>query len=101
MKKRSIQRGRPTGTLTYEAEPARAFGDAVREERTHQGVAQEALAHLSGIERSHMSKIERGVHVPTLSIILKIARALNCSAAHLMTLTERNLAESAAKLEPE
>ena len=54
MQKRPIQRGRPTGTTTYEAEPAIAFGAAVREERTSQGIAQETLAHLSGIERSHM-----------------------------------------------
>ena len=104
MPKRSIQRGRPTGTTTYEAEPAIAFGAAVREERTSQGIAQETLAHLAGIERSHMGKIERGEHVPTLPLILKIARALKCSSAHLMTtpsytkkmtLTEAKLAESA------
>ncbi|WP_229298482.1 helix-turn-helix domain-containing protein [Stenotrophomonas maltophilia] len=80
---------------TYEAEPAIAFGAAVREERTNQGIAQETLAHMAGIERSHMGKIERGEHVPTLPLILKIARALKCSSAHLMTLTEAKLAESA------
>jgi hypothetical protein len=32
---------------------------------------------------------------PTLPLILKIARALKCSSAHLMTLTEAKLAESA------
>src|SRR3546814_9623513 len=95
MPKRSIQRGRPTGTTTYEAEPAIAFGAAVREERTTQVIAQETLAHMAGIERSHMGKIERGEHVPTLPLILKIARAPKCSSAHLMTLTEDTLAESA------
>ena len=66
----------------------------MREERTNQGIAQETLAHMAGIERSHMGKIERG-DVPTLPLILKIARALKCSSAHLMTLTEAKLAESA------
>jgi transcriptional regulator with XRE-family HTH domain len=60
----------------------------VREERTNQGIAQETLAHLAGIERSHMGKIERGEHVPTLPLILKIARALKCSSAHLMAAME-------------
>ena len=64
----------------------------MREERTNQGIAQETLAHMAGIERSHMGKIERGEHVPTLP---QIARALKCSSAHLMTLTEAKLAESA------
>ncbi|MFU5616617.1 helix-turn-helix domain-containing protein [Pseudomonas aeruginosa] len=96
MQKRTIQRGRPVGTTTYEAEPAIAFGAAVREERTSQGIAQEALAHLAGIERAHMGKIERGEHVPTLPLILKIARALKCSASHLMAMTEAKLAEPTA-----
>lgn len=66
----------------------------VREERTDQGIAQETLAHLVGIERSHMGKIERGEHISTLPLILKIARALKCSSAHLMAAMEAKLAES-------
>jgi transcriptional regulator with XRE-family HTH domain len=95
MQKRPIQRGRPAGATTYEAEPAIAFGAAVRDVRTDLGIAQEALAHVAGIERSHMGKIERGEHTPTLPMILRIARALKCSSAHLMALTEAKLAEPA------
>ena len=91
MAKRTIQRGRPAGTTTFEVAPARAFGAAVREARIEQGVAQETLAHKAGIERSHMGKIERGEHMPTLVLILKIARALGCSSAELMTATETGL----------
>jgi len=91
MAKRTIQRGRPRGATTFEVVPARAFGAAVREARTEQGVAQETLAHLAGIERSHMGKIERGEHMPTLVLILKIARALGRSSADLMTATEAGL----------
>ncbi len=94
MQKRSIQRGRPLGATAFEAEPAQAFGAAVRALRTEQGVAQETLAHLAGIVRSHMGKIERGEHMPTLAIILKIARALGCSSADLMTATESRLTAS-------
>lgn len=91
---KAIDPTRPTaGTTTYEAEPAIAFGAVVREERTDQGIAQETLAHLAGIERSHMGKIERGEHIPTLPLILKIARALKCSSAHLMAAMEAKLAE--------
>lgn len=96
MQKRSIQRGRPTGTTTYEAEPAIAFGAAVREERTHQAISQEALAHLAGIERSHMGKIERGEHIPSLPLIFKIAAALECGATDLMAATEAQLGSTAA-----
>jgi XRE family transcriptional regulator, regulator of sulfur utilization len=91
MQKRSIQRGRPVGATTFEAEPAQAFGDAVRSLRTEDGIAQETLAHLAGIERSHMGKIERGEHMPTLAMILKIARALGRSAGELILETEARL----------
>lgn len=92
MQKRPIQRGRPAGSTTFEAEPAQAFGAAVREARAQRGIAQESLAHLAGIERSHMGKIERGEHMPTLVLILRIARALECKAADLMADTEARLA---------
>lgn len=91
MQKRTIQRGRPVGSTTYEPEPALAFGQAVRAARMEQGMAQEELAALAEIERSHMGKIERGEHMPTLALILKISSALGISAAELMGATERNL----------
>ncbi|MBN8451994.1 helix-turn-helix transcriptional regulator [Accumulibacter sp.] len=91
MQKRTIQRGRPVGSTTYEREPALAFGQAVRAARMEQGMAQEELAALAEIERSHMGKIERGEHMPTLALILRIAVALNRSAADLIAATEENL----------
>jgi len=93
MQKRPVQRGRPPGATTYDAELAQAFGTAVRALRTERGIAQEMLANLAGIERSHLGKIERGEHMPTLAIIFKIASALECSTAVLMTQTEHQLAE--------
>ncbi|WP_073664092.1 helix-turn-helix domain-containing protein [Pseudomonas aeruginosa] len=94
MQKRTVQRGRPPGTTTFEAEPALAFGKAVRAARVEQGIAQEELAALAGIERSHMGKIERGEHMPTLALILKIAAALRISSAELMVATERNISSA-------
>ena len=91
MHKRTVQRGRPVGSTTYEPEPALAFGQAVRAARMEQGMAQEELAASAEIERSHMGKIERGEHMPTLALILRIAVALNRSAADLIAATEENL----------
>lgn len=54
-------------------------------------MAQEALANHAGIERSHMGKIERGEHMPTLVLILRIAKALGCSASELVATTESML----------
>ncbi|HBD32811.1 MAG TPA: transcriptional regulator, partial [Cupriavidus sp.] len=44
MQKRTVQRGRPAGTITYEAEPAMAFGLAVRTARLEKGIAQDEFA---------------------------------------------------------
>lgn len=96
MQKRSVQPGRPAGSTTFDAELAQAFGAAVRALRMERGVAQESLANLAGIERSHMGKVERGEHMPTLAIIFKIAGALDCSTATLMAATENQLATSRA-----
>ncbi|MEE9928724.1 helix-turn-helix domain-containing protein [Microvirgula aerodenitrificans] len=89
MKKLMTRHGRPPGTTTFETGPAQAFGNVVRKRRMEQGVAQEKLAQLAGIERSHMGKIERGKHMPSLILILRIARALDCSSADLLTAMER------------
>ncbi|WAH66689.1 helix-turn-helix domain-containing protein [Xanthomonas hortorum] len=88
MQKRTMKPGRPVGATTYEAEPAIAFGKAVRAARIAREISQEELATLAGIERSHMGKIERGQHMPTLALILRVSIALNDSAANLMTATE-------------
>lgn len=92
MQKRVIQRGRPLGAKTFEAAPALAFGAVVRAARIEDGIAQEDLALLAGVERSHMGKIERGEHMPTLAMILKIAQALGRSSGELMLETEARLA---------
>lgn len=66
---------------------------AVRTFRTKKSIAQDTLAHLAGIDRSHLGKIERGTHMPTLAIILRVAAALDTSATLLMAETEANLAQ--------
>jgi len=40
---------------------------------------------LAGIECSHMGKVKRGEHMPTLAVIFKIAGALECGTAALMS----------------
>jgi len=64
-----------------------ALYELQREARSAKALAQEVLAEQAGIARSHMGKIERGEHMPTLAIIFKIAGALECSTAVLMAAT--------------
>ena len=80
----SLPRGRPTGSTTFDPAVAASFGKAVVELRTAQGMSQLALALESSIERAHMGRIERGERIPNLVAIIKIAKALRCSATALV-----------------
>ena len=88
MQESSIRRGRPLGSKSSDPVLASAFGAAVRSARTTRGIAQETLAHMAAIERSHVGKIERGEHMPTLSAVLKLAKALGMSGAELLAEAE-------------
>ena len=70
-----------------------AFGARVREIRRRQGIAQERLALLSGLDRSYMGRVERGERNVTLVNICKIANGLNVSAATLLDWHEDARAE--------
>lgn len=59
-----------------------ALGRAIRLARKERGISQEELAHLSCIDRSYMSSIERGGQNPGIMSVLNVARAMD------MTLTE-------------
>jgi DNA-binding XRE family transcriptional regulator len=58
---------------------ARALAVALKNLRHRQKIAQETLALKSGIERSHMSLLERGKGNPTLETVVRIAFHLGVS----------------------
>jgi transcriptional regulator with XRE-family HTH domain len=66
-----------------------AFGQAIRELRREQGIAQEALAMKSGLNRGYFGDVERGERNVSLANILKIARALDLSASAIFARAEQ------------
>lgn len=52
--------------------------------RREKGWSQEALAFESGLHRTYVSGIERGVRNPTVIIIEKLARTLGVAPAELL-----------------
>ena len=84
----AVRRGRPKGSKTFDAPTAIAFGRALRVARIGQGIAQEQLALIAGLERSFFGKIERGENQPNFGILLRLARALECSGAELVAQAE-------------
>src|SRR5262249_41692941 len=70
---------------------AQAFGQALRTMRCEQGVTQEGLADGAGIDRTYPSLLERGRRHPTLTMLLRLARALAVEPAELVNRTVRQL----------
>lgn len=60
------------------------IGEAIRTRRRDQGVSQEHLAHLAGIDRSHMGKIERGERNVSVLNLIRICTALKIRASDLL-----------------
>lgn len=63
---------------------AQLFGENVRKQRNRLGVSQENLAHICGIDRSYMSRVERGIVRITLEKVYIIATALECEPSELL-----------------
>lgn len=60
------------------------LGTAIRTKRKDTGLSQEELANVSGIERSNMGKIERGENNLSILNLVRIAQALQCTAADIL-----------------
>lgn len=59
-------------------------GQVIRARRVELGLSQEALAHASGIDRSHMGKIERGERNVTILNVQRVATALGTLPSALL-----------------
>lgn len=68
-----------------------AYGLAFREARSGRGFSQERLAHLSGLDRTYVSGIERGERNPSLDNLLKLADALNVQLSQIALRAEASL----------
>ena len=53
------------------------FGKELKRVRSSRGLSQEALALEADIDRSFLSKLERGVRQPTITVIFKLCNALD------------------------
>jgi transcriptional regulator with XRE-family HTH domain len=61
-----------------------AFAANLRRLRHAKGISQEDLAHEAGINRSYMSKLEKGASYPGLEIIAKLATVLEVEPTELL-----------------
>ena len=68
---------------------AALVGKILREYRKKRGLSQEVLSGLAGLDRTHYSKIERGLRSPTLETLFKIAHALDIPPHELIIAIEK------------
>jgi len=68
---------------------ANAFGALLKEARLSKGISQEQLAFESGLDRTFISMLERGVRQPSLSTMFQIKRVLKISLSDLIGSIER------------
>lgn len=61
------------------------IGDQLRQVREGHRILQRELADRSGLDKSYISKLERGLADPTYSTLTKIATAYDLSVSHLLT----------------
>ena len=71
-------------------------GNVITGLRKSKGMSQEVLSGLAGLDRTHYSKIERGLRSPTIDTLFKIAHALDMAPHEVVTAIERALAEKLA-----
>lgn len=57
----------------------------VRHFRRMKGISQEELAHLTDLDRTYISGIERGVRNPTIKVLQRLAIALDMEICDLIS----------------
>jgi transcriptional regulator with XRE-family HTH domain len=61
------------------------FGRRLRQLRAERRLTQASLAAASGLIDTYISDMERGLKVPSLTTLLRLAAALECSVANLVS----------------
>jgi transcriptional regulator with XRE-family HTH domain len=60
------------------------LGNKVRELRIERGYSQEKLGEITGLDRTYISGVERGVRNPSLRSIERLAKALKVKISELV-----------------
>ena len=71
---------------------AALVGQVIQSYRLRKGMSQEVLSGLAGLDRTHYSKIERGLRSPTLDTLFKIAQALDIPPSDIVRQIEQQIA---------
>jgi transcriptional regulator with XRE-family HTH domain len=80
----------PRERVTKPVSPdAALFGQRVRELREKRKMTQTDLATAAGMSLPYVSDVERGVKVPSLTTLVRLAVALNCKLTALVAVFDK------------
>jgi transcriptional regulator with XRE-family HTH domain len=71
--------------------PEQALGKAVQRLRLERGLSQEQLAFESGLHRTYISLLERGLRSPKFGTIVRLAAVLAIRPSELVASAEAHL----------
>jgi len=70
---------------------ATIIGNILKELRSSKKLTQEQLSGLAVLDRTHYSKLERGLRSPTIETLIKIANALDIKPHEIMKIIESEI----------
>lgn len=85
------------GTLVFRPEyggvenPNAALGKVIASLRHSAHISQEELADRAAIHRTYVSQVERGLKSPTITVLFKLAKALNTTPSKILRQLETDL----------
>jgi transcriptional regulator with XRE-family HTH domain len=75
--------------LTEVTAAGQLFGERLRELRSKRDITQVMLADLTGIPQNHISSMERGMKLPNLLTMIRLASALDCKLSALVSVFDK------------
>jgi len=68
-----------------------SFSKVLKSLRMKHKMSQEELAFQSELDRTYISMLERGIHLPTIPTLFALAKALQINASDFIRLVELDL----------
>lgn len=65
------------------------LGEEIRKARQTAGLTQEQLAFAADVSRQYVSLLELNQKSPTVDVLMRLCRAMNCSAGEVISRVEK------------
>ena len=70
------------------------FGEVLKELRIKRELTQQQLADYSGMDRAYISELERGLLLPSLETVFKLAKQLKIKPREMVELVDQRISIS-------